>query len=161
MRSLPELQREKRYLEGELERITIRGTITTPWAPGVHDQFKVNEYSTVKYTDETKARELKNKISRLEDQIETYAQDARRERQEKQTETYTYKTKDGIKKTNNPAEAARYNAQKRFFGMNKLQKVMAKITLQESKFHQLWTKALTANESEQEKIASELDRMFR
>lgn len=64
--------------------------------------------------------------------------------------------------SDNIAIKARKEAQHRFFGMNKFQQTVAKITGKHKKFKKLWYKAADFLSEEQEKeVAEELGKMFR
>lgn len=76
-------------------------------------------------------------------------------------EKYEYTAGGETHFTHNKAIAARYDAQHRFFGMNKLQKSLATITGQKRKFKKLWYKAMSENKTTQEEVSEELNRMFR
>lgn len=169
MQSLESLQSEKWQLENELDKITIKKYGSTPWKPGVQDQFKSESYSYKEYTDPQKAYQLRNRIEYLDGQIRTYAERARAEREREEflinsrTPTYEYTSAGKRQTTKNPALAARYDAQHRFFGMNKFQQTMARVTGQKRKFDRLWQKAasMSMNAAQQEQIAEELNGMFR
>ncbi len=89
----------------------------------------------------------------------------RRERiaREKGEKVYGYVVADQVSTTRDKALAARYNAQNRFFGMNKFQQAIAKLTGQYRKFSKLWDKSVSPDLSKEEKeqAANELNRMFR
>lgn len=167
MESLKSLENRKRQLEYELESITLKKHGSTSWSPGVLDQHKSDSYSMDEYTDVSKAYRLKDEINHLNNLIETYAQRAKAERDreefliESQIPKYEYNAGGKKMETENPAIAARYDAQHRFFGKNKLQQTMLRITGQKKKFENLWAKANTTNVNTQEKVADELNRMFR
>lgn len=89
--------------------------------------------------------------------------------QEEVTER-TIKSEDGMyhyvaggqkQRTTNPAMAARYNAQHRFFGMSKLEQTIAKMNGKWAAFRKLWDQAATMDKTEQEEVAQKLDLMFR
>lgn len=64
--------------------------------------------------------------------------------------------------SDNVAIKARKEAQHRFFGMNKFQQTVAKITGKHKKFKKLWYKAADYLSEEQKKeVAEELGKMFR
>lgn len=64
--------------------------------------------------------------------------------------------------SDNVAIKARKEAQHRFFGMNKFQQTVAKITGKHKKFKKLWYKAADPLSEEQEqKVAEELGKLFR
>lgn len=64
--------------------------------------------------------------------------------------------------SDNVAIKARKEAQHRFFGMNKFQQTVAKITGKHKKFKKLWYRAADMLSEEQEKeVAEELGKMFR
>ncbi len=167
MESLESLKAQLGYAKGELEKITIKKHGSVHWAPGVMDQHKSDSYSYEEYTDVSKAYRLKEQITYLENQIRTYPQRARAEREreeairESQIPKYDYISAGKVQTTTNPAIAARYNAQKRFFGMNKLKQTMMTLSGQKRKFKKLWVKANTMNKKTQEQVAFELNKMFR
>lgn len=167
MESLESLKSRKRDLEAELSKITIKKRGSTPWGPGVQDQYKSDSFGYEEYTDTSKAYRLKDEIKELNHQIETYALRARRAREaqeeleESRRNKYSYTSDSKEQKTDNPAIAARYNAQQRFFAMSKLKQTMLIVTGQKKKFEKLWLKAVTTNKKTQEKVASELNGMFR
>lgn len=67
-----------------------------------------------------------------------------------------------VHESSNPAIQARYDARKRFYAMNKVQQTIAKLNGQHKKFMNLWNKATKLlSEEEEQKIASELGKMFR
>lgn len=150
-------------LENQLESITIRGEYTSPWAPGVTDQYKIDTYSTIQYTNPEKANKLKAEIRRIKDSIERYRANIQRQEAEKYEngEKYYYKANGEMLETDNPAIAARYNAQNRFYGESKIKQVMYVITLQKKKFDKLWMKSAAAYGDKQEEIARDLDKLFR
>lgn len=115
-----------------LRKVTIKKYGSTPCAAGVQDQFKSESYSYNQYTNPERAYQLRNQIELLDTQIKTYAQRARAEREEALVESripkYDYVSAGVAQTSHNPAIAARYNAQQRFFGMNKLQQTIMKIT---------------------------------
>ena len=167
MEDLSYLRARLRDAEYELKKITIKKYGSVPWAPGVQDQFKSESYSYDQYTDVSKAYRLKALIEDLKHQIDTYPERARarREREEELRESqitkykYTVGNKEEI--TTNPAIAARYNAQHRLFGMNKLQRAIKTLTGQKKKFEKLWHNADTIDEKTQEQVAAKLNKMFR
>lgn len=167
MESLESLKARKRDLEEELESITIKKHGSTPWSPGVQDQFDSYSYTHNEYTDVSRAYTLIDEIKDLDRQIKTYAQRVQAEEfrketyLESQTPKYEYTRKGEVFSSENPAIAARYNAQNRLFGMNKLEQTIAKVTGQKRKFKKLWIKAATDNEKTREEVALELNRMFR
>ncbi len=90
--------------------------------------------------------------------------------EDKKVEDKTVKSEDGTyhyvaggkrEKTTNRAIAARYNAQNRFFGMNRVQQTMAKMSGKWREFEKLWNKVALSSSEEQEEIADKLDLMFR
>ncbi len=164
MESLESLKERRSQLERRLEKITTIKHGTTPWAPGVQDQFHVDSYSHEVYTNEDEARKLRLQIRELTNQIENYAERAREEREaiiESQTPKYKFTAAGKEDVTKNPAIAARYNAQQRLFGMSKVKQTLMRISGQKRKFERLWTKAGTIDKEQQEKIANELNKMFR
>lgn len=167
MESLNSLKMQLASAKAELEEITIKKSGSTPWRPGVLDQHKSDSYSYEEYTDVSKAYRLKDRIAYLENQIKTYAERATVEREREQTlresntTKFEYISAGKEQTTKNPAIAARYDAQQRLFGMNKLQRSMATLSGQKRKFKKLWVKANTTNEKTQEQVAFELNKMFR
>ena len=165
MESLNYLKRELVDAQKELKEITVKKYTSAAWAPGIQDQYKSESYEV--YTNPVKARYLKNKIADLENQIKTYTESERRERQreasfrESQKAKYEHTAAGEGLSTENPAIAARYNAQQRLFGMGKLRRTLVKAMGQEKKFKKLWKKAVTPNAEEQQQVADELNRMFR
>ncbi len=167
MESLDVLKQRKQELENELKKITVEKHGSTPWAPGVYDQHKSDSYSYKEYTDSSKAYKLKDEIEYIDNQIRTYAERARQEREraefikDSQTTKYEYTQAGETKTTTNPAIAARYNAQARLFGMSKVKQTMMTITGQKKKFKKLWLKGASQNAQTQEQVAEELNKMFR
>ena len=167
MESLDSLKAQLRRAQDELDYITIRQGKTSPWAPGVYDSFESYSYTDVRYTDSSKAEMLKSKIARLQREIDTYALRAREERERAEaegrfgTKKYSYIVDGKRETTKNPAIAARYGAQHRFFGMSKLQQTLAKLTGQKRKFDKLWFDADTPDVATQERVAAELNKLFR
>lgn len=167
MESLDYLKAQLRDAKEELEKITIKKHGSVPWAPGVMDQHKSESYSYEEYTDVSKAYRLKDRIADLENKIKTYAQRAQAEREREQAirdsqiPKYDYTSAGKTQTSTNPAIAARYNAQQRLFGMNKLKQTMMTLSGQKRKFKKLWVKANTTNEKTQEQVAFELNKMFR
>lgn len=98
----------------------------------------------------------------MEKQINTYAvrvqTEEEREKALKESRIPKYKYISGgqMQTTTNPVLAARYNAQKRFFGMNKLQQVLAMITSQKKKYNHLWNLAGYVSKEQQEEVADEM-----
>ena len=150
MESLNYLKRELVDAQNELKKITVKKYTSAPWAPGISES-----YAYEVYTNPAKARYLKKKIADLENQIKTYSE------RESQNAKYGYTSAGEELSTENPAIAARYNAQHRLFGMGKLRRTLVKATGQERKFKKLWRKASTSDEVEQQQVADELNRMFR
>ena len=72
---------------------------------------------------------------------------------------YQYESAGKTYRTNNPAVAARYDAQHRYFQMSKLKQTLARA--QYKRFQKLWIKVDTPSKEEQEKIADEMNGMFR
>ncbi len=167
MESLDNLKAQLRDAKEALEKITIKRYGSVPWAPGVLDQYKSESYSYETYTDVSKAYKLKDRITYLENQIKTYAQRAQAERErekairDRQITKYEYTSAGKTETTTNPAIAARYNAQQRLFGMNKIKQTIMKLSGQKRKFEKLWYRAVTTNEKTQEQVANELNKMFR
>lgn len=167
MESLESLKQRKKDLEYELEQITIKKSGTAPWTSGVQDQYNSNSYSYNQYTDVSKAYKLIDEIKEIDRQIKNYGQRVKEQQEREETlkeasiQKYEYEIAGEKKTTENPALAARYNAQHRLFGMNKLQKTLASLSGQRKKFRKLWYKADTMNEKSQEEIANELNKMFR
>lgn len=167
MESLYSLKAQLRDAEEELEKITIRKHGSVPWALGVMDQYKSESYSYKEYTDVSKAYRLKDKIADLENRINTYARRAQEEREREQAiidsqrPKYDYTVAGKTQTSTNPAIAARYNAQQRFFGMNKLKQTMMRLSGQKRKFSKLWWKANMPDKKTQEQVAFELNKMFR
>lgn len=167
MESLESLKSRKRELQYELSKITIKKHGSTPWGPGVQDQYKSDSFGYEEYTDTSKAYKLKEEIAEITRKIDTYALRARREREaqeeleESRRNKYSYVAGGKESKTSNPAIAARYDAQHRFFAMSKFKQTMVTVTGQKKKFEKLWLKAATANKQTQEKVASELNSLFR
>lgn len=81
MRSLSELKTELADLEYQLEKITIKKSGSSPWAPGVYDQHKSNSYSYNEYTDYALATQLQESINKIKYQIANYAELAQAERE--------------------------------------------------------------------------------
>ena len=167
MQSLDYLKAQLRDAKEELEKITIKKHGSVAWAPGVTDQHKSDSYSYEEYTDVSKAYKLKDRIADLENQIENYAQIAQAERErekairDSEIPRYEYTSAGKTQTSTNPAIAARYNAQQRLFGMNKLKQTIMTVSGQKRKFKKLWIKANTTNERTQEQVAFELNKMFR
>ncbi len=167
MESLDSLKSQLRDAKEELEKITIKKHGSVAWSPGVLDQYNSNSYSYDEYTDVSKAYVLKDRIRDLEERIKTYAQRARAEREreeayrESQIPKYSYESLGETKTSTNPAIAARYNAQKRLFGMSKFRRTVMNLTGQKKKFEKLWYKAITSDSKTQDKVADELNKMFR
>ena len=167
MESLDSLKTQLRDAKEELEKITIKKHGSVPWAPGVLDQHKSESYSYEEYTDVSKAYRLKARITDLENQIKTYAQRAQAERErekairDSQIPKYDYISAGKTQTTRNPAIAARYNAQHRLFGMNKLKQTIMTLSGQKRKFKKLWIRAVTTDKKTQEQVAFELNKMFR
>lgn len=167
MESLESLNQRKNELEQELKSITKKKYGDVPWEPGVLDKHNSESYSYNEYTDVNRANRLINQIKYLKEQIDTYAQRARtariaeEEEKEREFKKYKYEVAGKKEKTGNPALAARYDAQKRFFGMSKLEQTWMKINGQNKKFKKLWDKALSVNPNVQEQVAEDLGKMFR
>ena len=167
MENLDSLKAQLRDAKEELEKITIKKHGSIPWAPGVMDSHKSESYSYDEYIDINKAYKLKDRIADLENRIKTYAQRAQAEREREQTirdsqiPKYDYISAGKTQISTNPAIAARYNAQHRFFGMNKLKQTIMTLSGQKRKFKKLWIKANTTNKKTQEQVAFELNKMFR
>ena len=148
MESLESLKNQKRNLENELASITLKKSASTPWNIGVQDQYKSESYNFEEYTDYKKAYELKDKIANLDYQINTYEREVQERLNDAQKSRYNYESIEG-ENNNNPAIAARYNAQNRLFGITKLQQTIAKVSGQKRKFDKLWYKAISLNKKEQ------------
>lgn len=167
MESLQSLKDRKRQLEYELEVITIKKHSSVKWNPGIQDQYNSESYTYNNYTNPSKAYKLIDQIKELNFQIENYAQMAQKERkleEEKRNTSikkFQYVDAKGMHETTNPAIAARYNAQHRFFGMNKFRQTLSKMSGQKRKFEKLWNKAGTLDEQQQHQIAKELNSLFR
>lgn len=163
MESLDYLKAQLRDKKEELEKITIKKQGSVPWAPGVMEQHKSESYSYEEYTDVSKAYRLKDRIADLENQIKTYEQRAQAEQaiRDSQTQKYDYNSADKTQTSTNPAIEARYNAQQRLFGINKLKQTIMTLSRQKRKFKKLWVKANTTNEKTQEQVAFELNKIFR
>lgn len=167
MESLDYLKIQLRDAKEELERITIKKHGSVPWNPGVLDQYKSESFEYEEYTDVSKAYRLKDRIVNLENQIKTYAQIAQVEREKEQAirdsqiPRYEYTSVGKTQTSTNPAIAARYNAQHRLFGMNKLKQSIMTLSGQKRKFKKLWIKANATNKKTQEQVAFELNKMFR
>ena len=73
-----------------------------------------------------------------------------------------YDERGRVKTINDPAIAARYRAQERYFGMNKFQQGMAKLTGQYDQFKELWEKSGRYGLSDEEKkeMKDQFDGMF-
>ena len=167
MESLNNLKERLSFAKNELDKITIKKHNTIPWNQGVQDQYNSNSFTYEEYTDVCKAYKLKAEIFKLEDQIATYSQRVQQEREmeknikESQIKKYEYSSLGKTQTTTNPAIAARYDAQHRFFGMSKLNQTILTLSGQKRKFKRLWIKASTTNEKTQEQVAFELNKMFR
>lgn len=167
MESLETLKSRRHNLASELELITIKKSGSTPWRPGVQDQYKSESYTYEEYTDVSKAYQLKAQIAKLDEEIRTYAERAKAENErleaikDSQTPQYDYVVAGRQETTKNPALAARYDAQHRLFGMNKVSRALMTLTGQKRKFKRLWIKATTSNEKSQEEIAMQLNKLFR
>lgn len=167
MESLESLKIQLQAAKDELKSITVKKHDSVAWQPGVTDQYKSDSYAYEEYTDVSKAYKLKDKIADLEHRINTYAQRASSERQKEQAlreskiPKYDYVSAGKTETTKNPAIAARYNAQQRLFGMNKLKQTVMSISGQKRKFQKLWIKANTTDKKTQEEVAYELNKMFR
>ena len=74
MESYESLQERKNQLESELEAITIKKHGSTPWKPGVQDQYHSESYSYDEYTDVSKAYKLKEQIAYVDHLMKTYGQ---------------------------------------------------------------------------------------
>ena len=167
MESLASLKTELSNAKSELSSITIRKHGDVKWAPGDYDgRTGGPSYSYNEYTDPGRARILLAEIKKLEKEIETYPQRAAAERREKEAEEerrrnkYEYTSAGKVERTSNPAIAARYSAQQRLFGKNKVMQALYTITGQKRKFKKLWNQAGDFNKN-QEEIAGKLDKMFR
>lgn len=164
MENLNKLKIQLSEAKSELESITIKKHGSVPWKPGVLDQYESDSYSYEEYTDTSKAYKLKERIKYLEEQIKTYPERAKNEREVQlraSRDTYEYVSGGKKQETTNPAIAARYDAQKRFFEMNKLQRAMVSLNGQKRKFRKLWLDAVTPDKKTQEQVAEELGKLFR
>ena len=167
MESLDSLKAQLRDAKEELEKITIKKHGEIPWAPDVMDQHKSESYSYEEYTDVSKAYRLKDRIADLENQIKTYAQRSQAEREREQAvrdsqiPKHDFTSAGKTQTSPNPAIAARYNAQQKIFGMNKLKQTIMTLSGQKRKFKKLLIKANTTNGKTQEQVAFELNKMFR
>ena len=86
----------------------------------------------------------------------------RQERSGSREKEYSYESGWETHLTENPAIAARYDAQHRMFRMNKVKKIISTITGQKRKFKKLWRKAgLTTDKYEQEDLAEKMNKLFR
>ncbi len=155
-------------LEKELESLTIKKDESRKWASGIQDQFDSSSYSYEEYINPARAYAIKDELAKIKYQIQTYAQRAMEERnvaefnKNMSTPKYEYQVSGELRESQNPAMAARYNTRDRFYGKSKLQQTVAKITGQKKKFETLWRKAAAVeNLEEQQKIANELNGMFR
>lgn len=114
--------------------------------------------------------ELNMEIARIKEAIEQEtnrlgreASIARvRQEQEERAERYrnskyTYEAGGKEYKTNNPALAARYDAQHRFFGLSKMKQSLYKLNGQYDRFDKLWNMVDSPNK---EQVAEELDSLF-
>ena len=121
---------------------------------------------------ELSVKEAEAELKKLVDEqiltnSQTLYEEGQREREQaiqdyNATAKYTYTAGGEEHKTNNPALAARYDAQHRFFGMSKTKQAMAKMTGQWKKFDKLWNKSTDdLSLEEQEEVAKELNSMFR
>lgn len=167
MESYESLQERKRQLEKELESITIKQYGSTPWKPGVQDQYKSDSYSYNEYTDTNKAYRLKEQIEQVDRLMKSYGQRVMVQQamedslRESEIPKYSYEVAGKQEETKNPAIAARYDAQHRLHGMSKLKQTIAKITGQQRKFKKLWLQASTDSKKTQEQVAIEINKMFR
>ena len=115
----------------------------------------------------------RKRISEIDSQLREYeekkrkaekfkaVEEERRRREKFEEDMITYTVAGRTEKTLNPAIAARYRAQARYFNMSKSKQLFAKVTLQYAKFEKLWGAALTTKKNEQQKIAGKLNKMFR
>ena len=167
MESLDSLHAQLRDAQNELRKIIVTSYGDVPWNVGVTDQHNSTSYSYEKSIDQSEERALRNKIAYLEEQIRTYTARVREEREKEkaaivnQIPKYNYTVDGKEETTNNPAIAARYDAQQRLFGMTKVKQALATLSGQKRKFKKLWIKAATTNEKSQEEIAYELNKIFR
>lgn len=167
MESLESLTARKRELEKELEKLTVKKYGSSPWVSGIQDQFESNSYSYTEYTDPQKAYKIRDELDRVNVDIYTYADRAKKERDsaialtESQKPKYEYMESGSVKTTTNPAIAARKEAQNRFFGMSKVRQTIARVTGQKKRFVKLWYKVNTEDPAKQQAIANELNKMFR
>ena len=167
MESYESLQERKNQLENESKAITIKKHGSTPWRPGVQDQYKSESYSYDEYTDVSKAYKLKEQIAYVDHLMKTYGQRVKEQQameaalRESEIPKYSYEIAGKQEETKNPAIAARYDAQHRLHGMSKLKQTIAKVTGQQRKFKKLWLQAATDNKKTQEEVAMEINKMFR
>ena len=168
MESLESLKQTQKMLEKELESLTIKKVESHKWGAGILDQFDSSSYSYEEYINPSRAYAIKDELAKIKYQIQTYAQRAMTERntvefnKDLSTRKYGYQVSGEFRESENPAMAARYNTKDRFYGKSKLQQTLAKVTGQKKKFETLWRKAAAAeNLEEQQKIANELNGMFR
>ena len=129
---------------------------------------RLNDILKQKNNNPWEASEWKKEVERLEYKIkiakeEAYHTDVQDKLQSKapNSHEYTYVIDRKKEVTSNPALAARYNAQNRLFGMGKLRKALVSMTGQKRKFKELWDSSKTNDRDNQEKIAEELNKMFR
>lgn len=154
-------QNGKEYLASQIEK-----------GGDIYDRYETHENTTqIRELDE-RIKEAEAELKKLVDEqiltnSQTLYEEGQREREQaiqdyNATAKYTYTAGGEEHKTNNPALAARYDAQHRFFGMSKTKQAMAKMTGQWKKFDKLWNKSTDdLSLEEQEEIAKELNSMFR
>ena len=66
MENIYELEKRKRELEEQLEKLAIQETVTRPWDRGIQDSHNTTEYTYTVYTDPQKASIIKYQIKELE-----------------------------------------------------------------------------------------------
>ncbi len=168
MESLESLQARKKELEKELSYLVVKKSGNQKWASGIQDQYDTKSYTYEEYLNPQKAYALKDEISKLDYEIKTYAQRARNQREAQEeikqmhSQKYNYMSNGQMERTDNPAMAARYTTRDRFYNESKVKQAIAKLTGQKKKFEALWRKAGNVETiEEQQKIADELNKMFR
>ena len=117
MEILESLKNRKRQAEYELEIITIKKQNTKSSVSGAYNQQQLESHSSKEYTDISKAHLLMDEIESLENKIKTYTRDETKK--ENQIFKYTYMSNGQQFQTQSKAIVAKYNAENRFFGMNK------------------------------------------
>lgn len=136
----------------------------------IYDRYETHENTAQIRELDKRIKEAEAELKKLVDeQILTNSQNLYEEGKREQaleeydaTAKYTYTVDGEERKTNNPALAARYDAQHRFFEMSKTKQTMAKMNGQWKKFDKLWNKSSDfLSPEEQEEVAEELNSMFR